>query len=93
MGSKNAKESTEGNKKIGYLPITSVVGYNVDYVPYYGTVLPVKTPRTGVVAVPVKIDENAKSSTKSSKLKYTDNDVKVKAKWTGSDLKISKKCK
>lgn len=93
MGGKNAKESVENGKNVGYLPVQTVVGYNVDYVPYCGTVVPFRRPCTGIIPFPVKINDNKLKTTQSSKLKYSDKDVEVKAKWTGSDIKIKKKSK
>ena len=93
MGSKATKETTS---KLGYVPVTTVVGYNVDYVPYCGTIVPVKRPMAGVVPVAVTVKDETvvpKPKPNVSKVKYSDNDVKVKATWNGSDLKISKKCK
>ena len=94
MGNKATTEEQTVN-----VPVTTLVGYNVDYLPYYGTILPVKRPVASVVNVPVNVkvtdDKSSKTSYKppAGKLKYSDNNVEMKAKWSGSQLSISKKCK
>jgi hypothetical protein len=87
---------TTTDEQVINVPVTTVVGYNVDYVPYYGTIVPLKRPLASIVNVPVRVKEETTAKNIKptvSKMKYSDNDVEVKASWNGSDLKISKKCK